>query len=168
MEKNGNREQEIILTVLKNIIEAAKEEEELYRKEEKEEKEELQKRWNFLDEFSDKHRKEFEDNGFPMKDTYTTESIEYIKHPLFGAYNQLSSALYFIESDLNQNYREDRKSYYVLDRWTTGATSFEEISCASGLSSLSVKNILLKLMDKKMIERKKIGMGGGYHYWVCD
>ncbi len=156
------KEQDILITVIKNLIEAGIEYEIMFKEKNKHALESCRRKYDFLNRFWNEHKKEFIDAGFEEDD----EGHDYYpyKHPLHNAYNIVSIEKNSIMKDL----KEIQKTYVVCGVSTTGDLSYDQLSKCSGLSVYSVKNLIKKLEFENIIGKVMLDGLSCYNYYIKD
>lgn len=163
-----SQECEKIITVIKNLIESGREEELRRNREDEDKKNEIEKKFEFLDGFYERHKKEFEENGFGLYPPYFDTSFFFRpKHPLFGAYNDLLTDLYYMKERRNPRFGQ-MKFYKIDEIYTTGDVSYTDLSSMSGLTKASVKFVLDFLEGSGKISKKSNESGSKYYYWINE
>ena len=163
-------EEKVLITVLKNMIESGKHEQKKIDDYTISKNKELDAKWKFLDEFWQKHKKEFIENGFEDCKPYDECNYFEIKyHPLSMAYNELQGEGYWLNAcECKENrIQSGREKMYLIDGHdTTGPVSYKDLSSASGISSHSIKNLIEKLEKENIIKRSMLNNIAPYYYWM--
>ena len=162
-------EEEILLTVIKNLIDSGRDEVIKLAKHDKEFVELCDKKWEFLNSFWIKHKQEFLDAGFqePVSDTYEGTVDDWNYNPLSSAYNNLIRDINWIKAEEWKEHRRmsGREKMYLIDgKETTAPVSFKELAVHSGLSLSSVKTSLNRLEGNKIINRSMFNRTPPYYY----
>jgi hypothetical protein len=112
-----------------------------------------------VDEFWEVHKNEFHDMGFICSST--------IEHPLFGAYNRISTRLRYLRMEKMQNpFVITSHKYKDFD--STGPLSMDQI-CNESLCTLKdVKISLNKLQSLGIIGKGTKDFMSTYWYWLED
>lgn len=151
-------EEEILIEALRCIIDYGKNESMKREEDHKELLKKCEKKRKFLDSFYENHKKEFDENGFEYNEKYN----DWTEHPLFGPYNSLNCEIAHSKQFGDQKYKQ-YKIYFIFEKWTTGSLTISSLASASGLTKFTVKNILKKLCENKIISTQELD--GKDYYW---
>lgn len=119
----------------------------------------INKIYEWLDGFWEKHKQEFYAQGF--------KDEPYIAHPLFGAYNTLATRRAYLKNPKQEN-PCDLVDHILNGKQTTGPLSMDNIAESIQCSMGDTKAALSKLEALQIIGRSFNKNIPPYWYWIND